>query len=53
MDQALKFTWAYMIERGRLTTGKWSYYGGNFDDVTNDWQKSEKMNEWQKGMMSE
>lgn len=26
----LKFIWAYMIEEGRLTTGQWEYYLGNW-----------------------
>ena len=31
MDEALKFTWAYMIQEGLITNGKWNYYGGNFE----------------------
>lgn len=33
MEDAIKFVWAYMIERGRVTTGKWNYYAGDFDDA--------------------
>jgi hypothetical protein len=31
--QSQKFVWAYMIENGRLTTGAWSYYAGDFEDA--------------------
>lgn len=31
MDDSLKFTWAYMIEKGRITNGNWSYYGSSFE----------------------
>lgn len=44
-NDALKFVWAYMIEKGRLTNGVWSYYGSSFDGpILNsyDWEKSEK-----------
>lgn len=26
-----KIVWAYLVEQGRLTTGEWSYYGGNWE----------------------
>jgi hypothetical protein len=43
MDESIKFVWAYMIESGHLTTGKWSYYGGDFDRLDGyDWRKAEK-----------
>ena len=28
--EADKFVWAFMIENGIITTGKWSYYGGHY-----------------------
>lgn len=31
MEDALKFTWAYMIQDGKLTNGTWSYYSGDFE----------------------
>lgn len=31
MDKTLRFVWAHMIERGHLTTGRWSYYGGDWE----------------------
>jgi hypothetical protein len=31
MDETLKVVWAYMIEHGTLTNGKWSYYGGSWE----------------------
>jgi hypothetical protein len=37
-----KAVWAYMIQAGALTNGKWSYYGGNFDTGFNyDWREME------------
>jgi hypothetical protein len=31
-----------MIQEGKLTNGKWSYYGGSWDDGFNyDWRKAE------------
>ncbi len=33
MDDSLKFTWAYMLQEGIITTGTWSYYGGRYDGV--------------------
>lgn len=37
-DESNKVVWAYMIAEGRLTSGKWSYYGG-------DWE-THKPNSW-------
>lgn len=31
MDKTLRFVWAHMIERGHLTNGEWSYYGGDWE----------------------
>jgi hypothetical protein len=36
MIDALKFIWAYMLEEGRITTGKWCYYAGQFDYTPDD-----------------
>jgi len=40
-DESLKFVWAYMIENGVLTDGNWSYYGGHYEYLHNDWRKSD------------
>jgi hypothetical protein len=45
MDESLKFVWAYVIENGKLTNGKWNYYGSDFEDVFNDYRKTEKATE--------
>lgn len=43
MNDTLKFVWAYMIEYGRITTGKWSYYGGDWDSPSGlGWTEAEK-----------
>jgi hypothetical protein len=43
MDESVKFVWAYMIENGYLTNGKWSFYAGDFERLDGyDWEKSEK-----------
>jgi hypothetical protein len=31
MDEALKLVWAYIIENGVVTSGKWEYYAGGFE----------------------
>lgn len=31
MDPSLKFVWAYMIEKGHVTNGEWSYYGSGWE----------------------
>ena len=31
VEDSLKFTWAYMLENGKITDGKWSYYGGSWE----------------------
>jgi len=41
MIDAKKFVWAHMLEGGKLTNGKWSYYGAGWEDVTNNWTKNE------------
>lgn len=28
-----KFVWAYLLENGKETTGKWSYYGSEWDSI--------------------
>lgn len=33
MEEAIKFVWAYMIEQGRVTDGKWNYYAGDWQDA--------------------
>lgn len=45
MNDTLKFVWAYMIENGRITTGEWSFYGGNWQSAGQEWRESEKRNE--------
>jgi hypothetical protein len=38
-----KAVWAYMIQKGTLTNGQWSYYGGCFEDGFNyNWRKIEE-----------
>ena len=32
VDDTLKFAWSYLILNGKLTDGKWSYYGGCWED---------------------
>lgn len=31
MSDIKKFVWAYIVERGHLTNGEWSYYGGDWE----------------------
>jgi hypothetical protein len=39
----VKFVWAYMIEYGHITNGKWSYYGGDWERIDGyDYNKSVK-----------
>lgn len=33
MNDALKFVWAYVLEKGKLTSGHWGYYSGDWDDM--------------------
>lgn len=33
VDEATKFAWAYLLVFGRLTNGKWSYYGGCWESA--------------------
>lgn len=28
MNEAIKYAWAYLLTYGKLTNGKWDYYGG-------------------------
>lgn len=46
MDESLKIVWAYMLENGKLTTGQWSYYGGDWEGISSnwDWCKDEEAN---------
>lgn len=44
MDNTLRFVWAHMIERGHLTTGVWSYYGGDWDHLPGDYRKIDAAN---------
>lgn len=46
MDESLKTVWAYMLENGKLTSGSWSYYGGNWEGVSTnwDWRKDQEAN---------
>lgn len=32
VDKTLKFVWAYLILKGKQTSGKWSYYGSGWDE---------------------
>jgi len=42
MNNSLKFVWAYMIENGKLTDGRWSYYGSDWESIHEyDWQKAQ------------
>lgn len=29
-DESMKFVWAYMLEEGHITNGKWSFYMGTY-----------------------
>jgi len=40
-NNTLKFVWAHMIERGKLTTGEWSYYGGDWESSPSTWKWEE------------
>lgn len=43
VDQTNKLVWAYMVENGILTNGKWSYYAGNWERTTGwDWRESDR-----------
>ena len=33
MKEYLKTVWAYMLENGRETNGKWSYYAGGYENA--------------------
>ena len=47
MDESLKFVWAYMLQEGKITTGKWNYYSSDWENSTYnaDWRTIEpKMN---------
>lgn len=37
MDISTKYTWAYLLEVGVVTTGDWNYYGGNWDKVDGEY----------------
>ena len=42
MDESLKIVWAYMLQNGKLTDGRWSYYGGEWEGITSDWKTTQK-----------
>jgi hypothetical protein len=33
INDAKKFVWAYLLENGHETTGKWNYYAGNWESI--------------------
>jgi hypothetical protein len=44
VDESVKFAWAYLLEYGKLTNGRWSYYGGRYEEKGggcswDDWSK--------------
>jgi len=43
MNDPLSLVWAYVLENGKLTNGKWGFYAGNWESVTPncDWRKEE------------
>ena len=46
-NNTLKFVWAHMIERGKITNGVWSYYGGDWESPQPskwDWEKMDADN---------
>lgn len=32
VDDSVKFAWAYLLTYGKITNGKWCYYGGGWED---------------------
>lgn len=42
MNETVKFVWAYMLENGVITDGNWSYYGGHYEYLHNDWRKADQ-----------
>lgn len=36
MTKEMKFAWAYLLTHGKVTNGKWSYYGGCWESVIGD-----------------
>ena len=37
VDESLKIVWAYMLEKGKLTNGRWSFHGGDWEGVGSSW----------------
>ena len=45
MTDELKFVWAYLLKYGRVTNGKWCFYGGNWeylDERYPSWGEAQK-----------
>lgn len=43
MNEATKFVWAYLLENGYETTGKWSYYGSCWESIPGrEWNSNYK-----------
>lgn len=41
MDESLKIVWAYMLENGKLTNGQWSFYSGDWEGISTNWNWAE------------
>lgn len=39
VDESVKFAWAYLLLHGKLTDGKFEYYGSNWNDLYHDYDE--------------
>ena len=45
VDESVKFAWAFLLFHGKITNGKWNFYGGSWEATGNRYKDAKEIAE--------